>query len=94
MSLSYTSLPIYIKAWIMFLHIWSLLRAWTLEKGFHQWQLIPIAGQVLVEMDLTRHPQRRWDSVCGLSTSQFGGTYKMHLKVQVPGTLEDKQAFV
>lgn len=64
MSPSYTSLPIYIQAWIMFLHIWSLLRARTLEKGFHQWQLIPTAGQVLVEMDLTRGTLREGGTQC------------------------------
>lgn len=78
--------------------IQSLLRAQTLEQGFSQWQLIPTEDQ---EMDLMRGTLREGGTQCAtfcLPISQFGedwrGSYKIHLKVQVPGTLEDKQTFI
>lgn len=85
----------------MFLHIWSLVEAQTLEQGFSQWQLIQTAGQELVEMDLTRGTLREGGTRCAivcLPISQFGedrrGSYKMHLNVQVPGTLGDNWTFI
>ena len=86
---------------MLFLHTGSFLRAQSLEKGFSQRQLMPTAGQGLVEMDLTRGTLGEGVTQCAtvcLPVSLFGedwrGSYKMHFQVQIPGTLGDKWTFL